>query len=391
MDNQKLEKIKKIAVLGPHDRVNFGDFLFPLMLDFSLSKALNINVELKKYSLVDCDFSYLGAFKSESFNNLTRDVISNEIDTIIVAGGESLSAKWNNLYSYINPIYDKFYQNKSIRNNRLFRNIPKLILGNKTEYPFIIDSLNYKNKKIKHFYNATGGAIGLGKNQIKVLDTANLIGIRDISSFNYLKNNLSQENITLVPDSAIILSDVYPINQLKKNIFGDYIFFQLSNFKYDNKLNEIISQLEELLINNHKIVLCPIGTAKGHEDHVVLKKIKNSIINDNLILIDNQPTIKDIISLIVNSRLYIGTSLHGIITSMSYGVPYIALNPKQIKVNSFLKTWSITELNEVCELNNFYSKVNIINNSILNLKICENTNNLKSKYYEFINQIVEEL
>ncbi len=391
MDKLKLERLNKIAVLGPHDRINFGDFLFPIMLDFALSKTFNSKIELKKFSLVKADFSHLGAFSSNSYKVLTKSINNNEIDTVIVAGGESLTARWNNLYSYINPYYDKLYQNTNLRNNRLVRNIPKFILGNKTEFPFIINNLNYTKKNIRHYYNAVGGASGLNKNQINVLKSANLVGLRDLASFEYLEKNNLKENIFLVPDSAIILSDVYPINELPINNFGEYIFLQLSNYKHENKIDDIISQLEKLLSEGNKIILCPIGTAKGHEDHIILKKIKENISRDNLILVEGQPTIKEIISYIVNSKLYIGTSLHGVITAMSYAVPYIALNPKQSKLTSFLKTWSIPELNLAGELDSFYSKINQIDFENIKSEIFENTKTLKNKYYQFINTIAKEL
>src|SRR5690606_3710619 len=119
------KKIRKTAVLGPHDRMNYGDFLFPKMLDYSFSKMLKREVQLAKYSLIKSDFSEIGAFKSKGFKQLTQDINKGEIDTVIVAGGECLSARWDNLYSYISPVYNFFYRQEWLRKNRIFRNIPK--------------------------------------------------------------------------------------------------------------------------------------------------------------------------------------------------------------------------------------------------------------------------
>lgn len=391
MGKLKLERINKIAVLGPHDRINFGDLLFPIMLDFALSKTFNSKIELKKYSLIKADFSYLGGFSSNSYKALTKCINNNEIDTLIVAGGESLAAKWSNLYSYINPYYDYFYQKKILKNNRIFRNIPKLILGNKTEFPFIINTQNYKSTDLKIYYNAVGGGRGLNKSQIDTISIATLIGLRDLSSYNYITKFKQDEKFVLVPDPAIILSDVYPKLTLEPFIEGEYVFFQLSNYKHQNKIKEVVNQLKEILKTGLKVVLCPLGTAKGHEDQIVLKTISKELYHKNVVLIEKQPSISQIISLIANSRLYIGTSLHGVITSMSYGVPYMPLNPSQKKVVSFLETWSIPELNKVYELESFHDNFDEIISQDLKQKIKSNTESLKQKYYDFVGEILETL
>jgi polysaccharide pyruvyl transferase WcaK-like protein len=49
--------------------------------------------------------------------------------------------------------------------------------------------------------------------------------------------------------------------------------------------------------------------------------------------------------LISNSKIFIGTSLHGIITAMSYMVPYIGVFKENRKIDEYLKTWGIDGLN----------------------------------------------
>lgn len=386
-----LNSINKMAVIGPHDRINYGDFLFPMMLEFALSKIVGSEINLRKFALVSSDYSHLGTFKSQSFKRLTSAVNSGEIDTIVVAGGESISAKWNNLYSYINPLYDYFYQYKKIRNNRIFRNIPKFLLGNKTEFPFLINPQNYKTSDLKFFYNAVGGGRNLSISQIEVLNQASLVGLRDVSSYNYIRNFKQDEKFVLVPDSAIILSDVYLKSTLEATIEEEYVFFQLSNYKHQNKIKEIISQLRKILETGLKLVFCPLGTAKGHEDQVILKRIYKELNHPNIVFIDEQPSISQIISLIANARLYIGTSLHGVITSMSYGVPYLPLNPNQKKVVSFLDTWSIPELNKVYNLESFHDNFDEIISQDFNQKILTQTELLKQKYYDFVGEVLETL
>ncbi len=47
----------------------------------------------------------------------------------------------------------------------------------------------------------------------------------------------------------------------------------------------------------------------------------------------------EIMFVISQSSCFIGTSLHGVITALSYSVPYLGLNPKIRKLDSFLSDW----------------------------------------------------
>lgn len=83
--------------------------------------------------------------------------------------------------------------------------------------------------------------------------------------------------------------------------------------------------------------MCPIGTALGHEDDVALEVIYKQIDDKDVVLVKS-PTIWDIMSLIKNARLYVGTSLHGVITAMSFGIPFVGVEVK--KIRTYLETWT---------------------------------------------------
>src|SRR5699024_2081618 len=53
--------------------------------------------------------------------------------------------------------------------------------------------------------------------------------------------------------------------------------------------------------------------------------------------------IYEIMGLIAFSKVYLGTSLHGAITAMSYLVPAIGLNRKVHKLESYMRTWVSTQ------------------------------------------------
>jgi Polysaccharide pyruvyl transferase. len=387
---------KKIALFGPHDRFNYGDLLFAIMLEHGLSKVSPDKFDFKKYSLVEADFSAKGGFKTLSYRRLKKDINNNNINTVIVAGGECLSANWNGLYSFISPLYFKIFRHPKVP-TFFKKNIwVKKLLGGTSDNPYLINKPDF-DKDIKVIYNSVGGGNGLAKNKLDILETGNYLSFREKRSSQYIMDNIQRDDIFLVPDCAIIMDEVYPkenfltnsrIPSNIKEIFKEkYIFFQISRYKNDNKLEEIAQQLKTLSeMHNAKIILCPIGTAKGHEDHVPLEVIHQKL-NDHSILIENI-SIEIIMGLIAYSQLYIGNSLHGIITAMSYRLPYIALNKKQLKIVHYLDCWGAENLQEVQNIDAFLEKAHFcMQEENLSQKIAEKTSQQKDLYYDSLKRI----
>ncbi|WP_312767490.1 polysaccharide pyruvyl transferase family protein [Epilithonimonas sp.] len=387
---------KKIALFGPHDRFNYGDLLFAIMLEYGLNKVNPNKFDFKKYALVDADFSNKGGFKTYSYRSLKNDINNKNIDAVIVAGGECLRAEWNGLYSFINPLYFKIFRHPKIPAFFKKNSWIKLLLGGKSDNPYLIDKKDFKND-IKVIYNSVGGGNNMAKDKLEILRSGDYISLREQKSSQYVQKNLGIEDVYQVPDSAIIMDDVYPkagfttnpnIPANVKEIFKEkYILFQISKYKNDNKLNEIAEQLKKLaILHNIKIVLCPIGTANGHEDHIPLGTIHQKI-KDFSVLI-NDPSIETIMGLIAHSQLYIGNSLHGIITAMSYNLPYIALNKKQIKIIYYLDSWATDGLKEIQDIDDFVEKANFcLQTENLSAEINKKTTEQKELYYASLKRI----
>ena len=83
--------------------------------------------------------------------------------------------------------------------------------------------------------------------------------------------------------------------------------------------------------------LCSIGTALGHSDDIALAKIYSSLRHKDKACFVCSPSIYDIMWLVKHSALYVGTSLHGTITALSFEVPFVAHGP--IKLKNYLETW----------------------------------------------------
>ncbi|SDE87398.1 polysaccharide pyruvyl transferase family protein [Epilithonimonas hungarica] len=386
----------KIAIFGPHDRMNYGDLLFALMLDFAFSKKIGKQIKLNKYSIVKSDLTHKGAFESKSYKELVADIDYGKIDVIIVAGGESLGATWARLYSFINPIYSLIYERTPFATSKYIYPIIKKMLGAKSEYPFLINKKDFK-KEIKVLYNSVGGLkYVISEERIKEAD---YFAIRDSEGYSQMQGKFTK--LYVYPDSAIIMSDVIRKNYLEtalkdqKLFFNNYVFFQISKFKIQNDLDQTVFELLKILNNsNYNIVLCPIGTAKGHEDHVILQQIYERIGQENnRVTIVSNPNVESIMGLIAFSSFYIGTSLHGVITAMSFGVKYIGLNPEQTKLYNYIKTWSGLDADMLmAKTGDFYDcfvTVDALDN-ILD-QITQATQIQKQKYYESVDNLIAKL
>lgn len=386
-------KLSKVAVFGPHDRMNYGDFLFPLMLDYAFSKKLGKEISFSKYSIVSSDFSSIGAFSSKKYIKLAQDIEDGKINTIIVAGGESLNVDWDTLYRFINPLYNFIRLNGGrVGKFLLDFQFARKQLGGKTEYPFCISKEEFQDIKI--IYNSVGGFKRFNSSQVKNLEASDYFAVRDLQTF---KNTevLSKES-NLVPDSAVILSDVFPKEKLNSSYkqAKPYLFFQVSIVYHQDKFEEIGKQLDDLATSfNLTIVLCPIGTALRHEDDVALKMLSKFIKSSSILI--EKPNLTDIAFLIANAEIYLGTSLHGVITAMNYAVPYIGLNKRQTKVSSYLASWSIDELQYLCDLHDFQgSAVELLTNPNLpaiRKHILHRNEENKVKYYDSVNKMFDVL
>jgi polysaccharide pyruvyl transferase WcaK-like protein len=330
--------MKIIRYISASERLNYGDLLFPIIF----KKYFDEDFEFENYGLIESDNSSFGALKTKSFRKLSRE-IQNE-DIFVVGGGEVFFSKWSKLVSFISPFYNFFYGWKVFKKIDEITNITSYIMGGKGSYSPYIPRFTMNT-----FYISVGGQFNkfippTYKNEIeKCLNNSKSLSVRDSRTFESLRN----ENVKskLIPDSAILMSRIYDTNKLKsltsfdaKDFSFPFIYFQVSVDKGPEDLELFVKNLSKAA-NKHslKVLCCPIGLAPGHDDHKILQKMSD--LNPNWQYV-HPKNIYDIMYLISESKLYVGTSLHGAITAFAYGVPIIPLNKKLKKLDGFIDTWA---------------------------------------------------
>lgn len=364
---------RKIAIVGAFDRYNYGDLLFPIVVEEFLKKEykdiINNNYDLQYYALIESDLSYCGGKKTKSIRELE---FVGENNIFVVSGGEIISAKLSGLYEDISKNKFTNYMKKVTKKligEKKYSIIARRGLGIKTEHPFVVEPDDYQNKA-HVVYNTVGGShLSTGSdNQTKFvvekLKNSDYVSVRDRKT----QEILGLDNVNLCPDSAIIMSEFFDVQFLKKNVRKElidycnnknYIVFQSRLSTVKKNLNDIVKQLEMIYKDGFDIMLMPIGIAQNHNDDEALK-----LIAKNLNIPYEFPqdlNIYEIMYIESQSKCFIGTSLHGNITAISYSVNNIGIDKGVKKLDEFLKTWSLHKNNnDVVDVNHFYDRFKLV-------------------------------
>jgi hypothetical protein len=360
--------MKRILIIGAFDRYNYGDLLFPLIIEKQLD-SYGIEFQYEYFGLVKSDLSKEGGKPTLGLQDFYAQLADPENKaSVIVAGGEALGVTWNSLYAALNKAFQKVHRHhvklsKFVDLNR----IAKKLLKGKTTLPFVFDKADFPGLD-KVVLNSLGGS-GLATalfNRFPFLrpklQRVDYLAVRDGLTRENLRRNKVEAH--LFPDSAVLMSDFYPaglleslitseVKQYVKENKGKYVFFQINRKTTVGKEELLAGELEKIYQNDHTpICLCPIGKALNHDDDEALQALQ-AVLKCPSTYFDAE-NIWDIMYLIANAKAYIGTSLHGAITSMSYAVPHVGLVVE--KLDAYLNTWGVEGNNYAVPFDQIYKQ-----------------------------------
>ncbi|MBN2377869.1 MAG: polysaccharide pyruvyl transferase family protein [Sedimentisphaerales bacterium] len=390
----------ELAILGAFDRYNYGDLLFPLILHKFLP-----GTNIMHYGLSEADFTEIGSVQAKPFSEFfNKYKNSNSKNVIIVAGGSVVGTRAAILYSFLKhtPILNLCRYISKILHlpnpaDKIAQKKLNITWGN---YPFFPVKPNNKTLLI---YNAVGDNFKGNLQEIDGLKDADYLSVRNKSLFDRLKCFLDKEKLALSPDSASVISSLWPKKSLKnlmtpeaKSILTDfkdgYIIFQ-AKAKTKWHFRAIRKQLNRLYHETKlPIVLLSIGRACRHEDHILSERLSQKLSVPSRTA--NVMGLHDIMGLIAHSSMFIGTSLHGNITAMSYAVPHIGITPIR-KLDHYLKHWDIepvktmgsVKVSHLCD-----AALTVLQNTDRNelQKNAERLNLLSSENLKKISQLVQD-
>ncbi|MUK87419.1 hypothetical protein GMD78_03255 [Ornithinibacillus sp. L9] len=362
---------KELLLLGAFDRYNYGDLLFPIIfkkyIEVYRNDIYNHYSKIIPTALENSDLSKVGGLPTVAWKDLNK----NTNKDVIVVGGDVLGATTSGLYL---DSLDSFY--KQIVMKIVKKYINKNYIQYKADKKFQVNNIlpyvpNYSEENIKNItYNAVSGS-GLISQKIDDEHKKIIINRLEKSSYVSVRDNKSQEalvsagiDVKLSPDSAAVMSDFFPLSELSKEVSDKnilslqekkYVVLQVGYWKSKNNINEIVEQLKLIYsTGNVEVVLLPIGFASNHDDLIALNKISNKLDFKHYYFKDI--SIWDIMFIIGSASFFLGTSLHGNITAMSFGVPNMGLNKNIYKLDKYLNSWGTKPFNKCINFNEIYDQ-----------------------------------
>lgn len=306
----------RIAMCGVFDIPNYGDHLFPQVLECAL-------VERK----CDCEVILFSAFKAvESFveNSMVHSVDSMEkmhlerpFDAIVVGGGEIIH--WHK------------FQQKMTANSEEFVEYPmaKIWLT-----PFVMK----QKYGIPVLWNAPGIPFDFEDSRELancIFSNVDYLSVRnDFSKQVLLNNGIEDSRISVAPDSGFLLNKISSETVLREQqigVFpdiGKYIVFHCNRFISEGDVQAVVSLLSRLHDRGYEIVLLPL--AYTHGDESILGEIKAQLPFEAR-MPNHVLSLLQILGVLANCELYVGTSLHGSVTSAVYGKKVVSFDYQQTK------------------------------------------------------------
>lgn len=318
-------KVYNIAEIGSFDVENYGDLLFPIVLKGKLEKQIKIG----EFIL----FSPNGGkkpFEEETYvypiDHLEKMHQKIHFDAIIIGGGDVIRLDKDVLKCY--P--------KDFKSSLNFWMEP-IIVAKKYNIPVIFNCPG-----VPHYFQ------GIEQEMISsLLNQVDYLSVRDQQSKDIL-SSCGVNCVQIFPDTIVGINQVYLFETLKNNVAvlkkqnripdkNNYLILQHNRMRMEEEdyIEELRNFVTYILdITDYDLFLMPIGYV--HNDIEFLEKIK--VEHERVHIIYEKFSPFDMISVFACSKGFIGTSLHGLITTSAYDVPIMCLNTmKLVKTSGYLK------------------------------------------------------
>lgn len=349
-----------LAALGAVDRYNYGDLLFPLVLSKAWSK-LGLDQQVAAYGMRASDLSRFGALPTRSYRHLLHDIRDKTVEGLMLAGGELLGSRWSTMLMYLSTT-------AGARSMKLARQaigadtidrIVRWAHGAPSAWPWVLAPTDLP-RVVPVAYNAVGGITALQRMRpaeleavVAKLSQATYVSVRDSVTASKLRS-AGLDSVHLAPDSAVLISDLFPMEHLTTLVRpslvelvsrnSPYLAIQVNSPVGSEHVATLATQIDEVADSlGINVVLVPIGRASGHEDHVPLGRIGNRS-RTPVSSIPDDATVFEVMYVIASASIFGGTSLHGSITAFAFDRPHLAISSRVPKLLAHLESWSLPEL-----------------------------------------------
>lgn len=348
--------MKRVLAVGAFERDNLGDILF-----YFLVRKLFEKHHVRAAGTVYGDMRpYFGEVVLP-YNHLLS---THTWDVVVVVGGEIGGV---DIDSALQMALSK--ENEATLLQMIDRNPARhfLACADYNQMAYLPDIRSFENNKdTVYCVNSIGlskltqiGAHPFVTNTIEVLKQVNRLSVRDSATLSYLESCGIQAR--LAPDCIHALSRYFPDELENPPVTGDrsYLVFQMIGDLVESWDYRPIALALARVAANHRlnVIFLASGTANHHDHYAHYVRLANQVreIDEHIdVEVFFDRNVFAIASRIRSASLWIGTSLHGWVLSMSAGVPRVAL--KNDKVAPYARLWDglfpvdicLDELEDAC-------------------------------------------
>ena len=341
-----------IGHFAASDRENYGDLLYPVIVRKML-EARGFMEEMRCYSFLD------GPAPGDSGYSITcirelLDVHERLLSSLLIGGGDILRTDTITLASHYKYIYRQrlghpilqWLGEKWLKKQNVVDKFLQRYMSYDAPGPFLLDERSFPALG-SVYYCSCGAPLDFAdeeKGRVRdVLENAAYLSVRDRQSREKLLAAGVTREIHAVPDLIMTISDYYePATERTKgrNILRSFgvdtskkiVCFQCMPHAGE-PIDEIVAQLSRYRERaGAEIVLLPLGYC--HADDRFLKRLCRESAGAFRYL--GVRSIFDMLSVLAASDLFIGTSMHGNITALSYGIPHLFGPIRVDKAEGFL-------------------------------------------------------
>jgi glycosyltransferase involved in cell wall biosynthesis/polysaccharide pyruvyl transferase WcaK-like protein/SAM-dependent methyltransferase len=298
---------KVVGLFGTFEVDNYGDRLFPILLERALQQRLP-GLRTRLFSPGDGTYGFDGR-RVHSVADLEQH--AEDLDGFVIGGGDIIR---------FDPVHGR--SEAPATGNHADLVVLPSALGRLRGQPVV-----WNGPGIPHPLTSAEQAIIEG-----AASMASLLAVRDEVSRSRLGREAARTAV--VPDTGLLLADVFPLSSLARvmeslrrrlALTGDYVTVHLSPATArDEDWAEASEELAALSCKlGLPILLLPLGPVHG--ERARLRELRDRC-SRRLLLVEEGLHPLEIAALIGHAAAFLGTSLHGNITAFAYGVPSVAVN-----------------------------------------------------------------
>lgn len=322
-------RVPRIAIYGTFDVLNFGDLLFPHLLRHGVGPSAH---DIAAFSPVGGRLSWEDTVVALPVNA----AVAFAADLHVIGGGNIVHAGSTSL-----PVYDAAEFGPRHAYASLWLGAGLIAAQSETALT----------------WNAPGVRSPIDEERIAalcgdILAASTYVSVRDQASLKFLR---APDAVApaVVPDTALDIGRMWPASTLLdharraflergSSVPGSWIVFHLNARYLDGDAAQHAALVDAIAAKlEASAVLVAFGPCHGDDQ---LAREVGTLMRIPVLIVDRPSGLKEIAALLAYSAGYVGSSLHGLITALSYGRPAIAVaDRRMVKFEGFLEHLAMPE------------------------------------------------